>query len=183
MKEFGKRRCSSKAWRCVNVWLKARVCICVCDPTLGRDEGPRLPSSDNSPALLKRSPMSYRLCRFPPPPKVGSLGPPVPRAARTNKEKSKLFSSPPVTCTPKCAGRFVACGLPGLDRGPRLPRSDDSPAPHAFVRVSSTAEAAEPVSRLHHDNPATPRRRRRSGEHSTAHQLPRTVTAVKAQRG
>ena len=36
------------------------------------DEGPRLPSSDNSPALPCGSPSSYRQCRFPPPSMMGS---------------------------------------------------------------------------------------------------------------
>ena len=58
------------------------------------DEGPRLPSSGNSPALPSGSSVSYRQCRFPPPSaKMGSQGPPVPRAARTCRREPRLSST------------------------------------------------------------------------------------------
>ena len=150
------------------------------------DEGPRLPSSGNSPAPPDGGSVSYRQCRFPPPSMMGSQGPPVPRAARANGRTQRRSPATGDPCN----------NLHGLARRLRHARAGGGPhvlsdsSPHLAtpqrlteVRVNPTAEAAGPLSRLHHDDPATPRRWRRGGEHNTAHQPQRTVSAAKARKG
>jgi len=119
------------------------------------DEGPRLPSSGNSPALPNGSSVSYRQCRFPPPSaKMGSQGPPVPRAARTCRREPKLSSTTGDPHTTNACGQVRRLRLARAGGGPHV-LSD--PPPTRRLPNSSPEGEGQPRCRSSRANEPPPK--------------------------